>query len=43
MHGIGRSTSTAALFYIPGLKEPRRETGPAAMGRPPWGSSMGFT
>ena len=27
----------------PGSKEPRRETGPAAMGHPPWGSSMGFT
>ena len=23
--------------------EPRREAGPAAMGHPPWGSSMGFT
>ena len=27
----------------PGSKEPRRVTGPAAMGHPPWGSSMGFT
>ena len=42
--GVVRS---AALFYPraldPGSKQPRRETGPAAMGHPLWGSSMGFT
>ena len=29
--------------FSPGSMEPRREAGPAAMGHPPWGSSMGFT
>ena len=33
----GESRSPA---LSPGSKEPRRETGPAAMGHPPWGSSM---
>ena len=26
--------------FSPGSKEPRREAGPAAMGHPPWGSSI---
>ena len=41
--GCGESRSPV---LSPGSKEPRRETGPAAMGHPahpPWGSSMGFT
>ena len=40
MLGVGESRSPV---FSPGSKEPRREAGPAAMGHPPWGSSMGFT
>ena len=41
--GVLGVVRAAALFYprTPGSKEPRRETGPAAMGHPPWGSSPG--
>ena len=38
--GVGESRSPV---FSPGSTEPRREAGPAAMGHPPWGSSMGFT
>ena len=40
MLGVGESRSPV---FSPGSMEPRREAGPAAMGHPPWGSSMGFT
>ena len=32
----------AAALFCPRAEEPGRETGPAAMGHPSWGSSMGF-
>ena len=32
----------AAALFCPWAEEPGRETGPAAMGHPSWGSSMGF-
>ena len=40
MLGVGESRSPV---FSAGSMEPRREAGPAAMGHPPWGSSMGFT
>ena len=38
-----RCGESSSPVLSPGSKEPRRETGPAAMGHPPWGSPWCFS